>query len=172
MIKLRNAAALAGAYMAVLTAGGTAAMAADRDSAQPGADAAFALASAALSPAPSAATTAPSAAPGASGSTAPGPGSASSAAAISRAGAETIAIRAAGGGRVTDVEQETEHNRPVYDVEVLVGTVEHDVDVDRETGAVLLHGSESADDSNSDDRDDGDADDDRGQDDDRPGDDG
>jgi hypothetical protein len=72
----------------------------------------------------------------------PSSSSSSSAAAtttISVADAEAIALRAAGGGRVTKVERETEHGRPVYDVEVWRGSTEHDIDVDRTTGAVLRH---------------------------------
>jgi uncharacterized membrane protein YkoI len=78
-------------------------------------------------------------------------------ASISRATAEKIALTAAGGGRVTKVERETEHGRPVFDIEVRNGAVEHDIDVDRETGAVLRHKvdrDDDRDDKGSDDRDD------------------
>ncbi len=60
-------------------------------------------------------------------------------ASVSRSDAERIAVRAAGGGRVTKVEREAEHGRPVYKVEVQVGGAEHDLYIDRETGAVLRH---------------------------------
>jgi uncharacterized membrane protein YkoI len=53
---------------------------------------------------------------------------------------------------VTDAERETEHGRAVWDIEVQRGSVEHDIDVDRATGEVLRHKSETDDDS--DDRDD------------------
>jgi hypothetical protein len=63
-----------------------------------------------------------------------GPGSAT---VISLDRAKAIAVRAAGGGYVRKVEQETEHGRAVWDVDVIVGGVEHDIDVDRATGAVV-----------------------------------
>ena len=74
------------------------------------------------------------------------PADSSSAASISLAEAERIAIGAAGGGRVTKVERETEHGRPVYHFRVLAGGAEYRVDVDRETGAVLRLRSEGSDD--------------------------
>jgi uncharacterized membrane protein YkoI len=40
---------------------------------------------------------------------------------------------------VTKVEPELEHGRAVYEVEVLVGAVEHDLQVDQRDGAVLRH---------------------------------
>jgi hypothetical protein len=55
------------------------------------------------------------------------------------AAAKAIAIRVAGGGRVTKVESEVEHGRAVWDVDVLVKGVEHDIDVDQETGTVTRH---------------------------------
>ena len=58
---------------------------------------------------------------------------------VSAASAEEIAVRAAGGGIVESVEREVEHGRAVWDVDVLVGGVEHDVDVDAATGTVLRH---------------------------------
>lgn len=64
----------------------------------------------------------------------PGP---STAVAISIDRAKAIAIRAAGGGYVRKVEKETEQGRAVWDVDVIAGGVEHDIDVDRATGAVL-----------------------------------
>ncbi|MFI7597790.1 PepSY domain-containing protein [Actinoplanes sp. NPDC049681] len=71
--------------------------------------------------------------------TAPSTSSPAGAGAISLDAAKVIAIRAAGGGRVTKVEQEIEHGRAVWDVEVLKGSVEHDIDVDQATGAVVRH---------------------------------
>ncbi|MEV4637201.1 PepSY domain-containing protein [Actinoplanes sp. NPDC049548] len=73
----------------------------------------------------------------------PAPSSSSSspsdAGAISLDAAKVIAVRAAGGGRVTKAESETEHGRAVWDIEVRNGSVEHDIDVDRATGAVVRH---------------------------------
>ncbi|GLW34597.1 PepSY domain-containing protein [Actinoplanes regularis] len=62
-----------------------------------------------------------------------------STATVSAEAAREIAIQAAGGGRVESVERETEHGRPVWDVDVIVDGVEHDIDVDRVTGEVLRH---------------------------------
>jgi uncharacterized membrane protein YkoI len=104
------------------------------------------------SPSPSASASSPSA-------SSPGGGSA-----IGAAQARTIAIRAAGGGRVTEIERETEHGRAVWDVEVYRGGVEHDIDVDRATGEVLRHKTDREDDRG---RDDDRGDDDSGRDDDR-----
>jgi hypothetical protein len=64
---------------------------------------------------------------------------ATAAASVSIDAARSIALRAAGGGRVTDVEAETEHGRAVWDLDVVVGGVRHDIDVDRATGEVLRH---------------------------------
>jgi hypothetical protein len=64
---------------------------------------------------------------------------ANSALSVSVDAAKSIAIRTAGGGRVTKVESETEHGRAVWDVDVLLKGVEHDIDVDRATGSVLRH---------------------------------
>ncbi|GIE74959.1 hypothetical protein Aph02nite_09090 [Actinoplanes philippinensis] len=69
--------------------------------------------------------------------------------------AKLIAIRAAGGGRVESVERETEHGRLVWDVDVIVNGVEHDIDVDAATGEVTRHrtdGSRGRSGSGSDDR--------------------
>ncbi|AEV86600.1 HtpX-like protease [Actinoplanes sp. SE50] len=65
-------------------------------------------------------------------------------AAVGVAEAKAIAIRVAGGGYVRSVERETEHGRPVWDVDLIVGGVEHDVDVDRASGEVLRHRIEGA----------------------------
>jgi hypothetical protein len=69
------------------------------------------------------------------------------AATVSAEQARAIAVRAAGGGRVTKVERDTEHGRAVWDVEVRDGAVEHDIDVDRRTGAVLRHETDRDDDA-------------------------
>ena len=110
----------------------------------------------------------PSADPSPSASSSPSASAPSSGggSAISAAQARTIALRAAGGGRVTDIERESEHGRAVWDVEVYRGGVEHDIDVDRATGDVLRHRTDRDDDRGGDDRgrggDDDDHDDDHG----------
>lgn len=43
---------------------------------------------------------------------------------------------------MTDIERETEEGRGVWDVEVLLGAAEHEMDVDRASGAVLRHETE------------------------------
>jgi uncharacterized membrane protein YkoI len=77
--------------------------------------------------------------------------SASSSGAVGVAEARIIALRAAGSGRVTKVERETEHGRAVWEVEVISGGVEHDIHVDRITGAVLRHRTDHDDDRGRDD---------------------
>jgi uncharacterized membrane protein YkoI len=125
MIRLRTASALAVGTLAALALGGTA-LAADRDE---------------VTAPPSASS------PSASPSSPAAPSSAAAAAdAISLDAAKDIAVKAAGGGQVTDVERETEHGRAVWDVEVQVGDLEHDLDVDRASGEVLRHESERDDD--------------------------
>ncbi|MFD0786511.1 PepSY domain-containing protein, partial [Micromonospora azadirachtae] len=57
-----------------------------------------------------------------------------------------IALARAGGGRITEIEAEQEHGRPVWSVEIVSGDVEHDIDVDRDNGAVLRAEQERADD--------------------------
>jgi Peptidase propeptide and YPEB domain len=56
---------------------------------------------------------------------------------VSAEQASAIALSRAGGGRVTEVEAEVEHGRPVWKVELVAGRVEVEVYVDRETGAVV-----------------------------------
>jgi hypothetical protein len=68
-----------------------------------------------------------------------GSGSASSSAGVTAGQAKTIALRAAGGGRVESIEREREHGRLVWDVDVIVKGVEHDIDVDATTGQVTRH---------------------------------
>ncbi|RSM52626.1 hypothetical protein DMB66_39910 [Actinoplanes sp. ATCC 53533] len=147
MIRLRTASAITAGAVAALAIGGTA-LAAGSDTT--------------ASPAPAASESTPSAPSSA-------PSSAASADAISLDAAKAIAIKAAGGGQVTDIERETEHGRAVWDVEVQVGDVEHDMDVDRASGEVLGHQSErdTADDrdDDADDHDDNDDSDDNGSDD-------
>jgi hypothetical protein len=89
------------------------------------------------------------------------------AAAIPAERAKAIALRAAGGGRVESIEREREHGRLVWDVDVIVKGVEHDIDVDAATGQVTRHRTDDdrgrgSDDSGDDDRGRG-GDDDRGR---------
>ncbi|MBL7258873.1 PepSY domain-containing protein [Paractinoplanes lichenicola] len=58
---------------------------------------------------------------------------------ISIAQAKAKALSVVGGGRVTKVEAETEHGRAVWEVEVIFKGAEHDLDIDRKTGAVTDH---------------------------------
>ncbi|TDC32554.1 hypothetical protein E1211_20665 [Micromonospora sp. 15K316] len=62
-----------------------------------------------------------------------------------------IALARAGGGRIEEIEAEQEHGRPVWSVEIVSGDVEHNIDVDRENGAVLRAEQEQADDDDDDD---------------------
>jgi len=57
--------------------------------------------------------------------------------AITAEQAESIAVQAVGGGRVTKVELEWEHGQLVWGVEVLNGSTEFDIDVDSSTGQVV-----------------------------------
>ena len=61
---------------------------------------------------------------------------------VSAEQARARALSAVGGGRVTKIEAETEHGRPVWEVEVIHDGVEHDLDIDRETGAITDHDSD------------------------------
>ncbi|MEV0898247.1 PepSY domain-containing protein [Actinoplanes sp. NPDC049802] len=74
--------------------------------------------------------------------------------------ARAIALRAVPGGTVESVEQETEHGRLVWEVDVLAGGVEHDLDVDATTGEVTRHETDDDSDSDDSDSDDNDSDDD------------
>ncbi|KXK62779.1 hypothetical protein AWW66_06870 [Micromonospora rosaria] len=87
---------------------------------------------------------------------------------ISRERAGEIALAAAGGGRIVEVDREREHNRPVWSIEIINGTTEYEIDVDRETGTILDTEKEPVDDDNDDDDD---RDDDRDDKDDRDDDD-
>lgn len=50
--------------------------------------------------------------------------------------AAAIALRHTGGGRVTEIERETEHGRAEWKVEIVTGGVERDVRVDATTGTI------------------------------------
>ncbi|WBB72540.1 PepSY domain-containing protein [Micromonospora sp. WMMD1128] len=57
--------------------------------------------------------------------------------AVSRQRAAEVALARTGGGRVTEIEAETEHGRPAWSVKVVRDGWRHEVKVDRGTGAVL-----------------------------------
>jgi uncharacterized membrane protein YkoI len=63
---------------------------------------------------------------------------------VSAEQASAIALSRAGGGRITEVEAELEHGRPVWKVELVNGGVKYEVYVDRETGAVVKAEREAA----------------------------
>ncbi|MFE0593205.1 PepSY domain-containing protein [Micromonospora echinospora] len=86
---------------------------------------------------------------------------------VDRKRAEEIALAKAGGGRVVEVEAEKERGRDVWSVEIVNGSTEHEVDVDRADGSVVKAEQEPVDDDDDDDRDDDDRDDDDDDDDDR-----
>jgi hypothetical protein len=138
MIKIRRASAIAVGAVAALAIGGTAALAAGADdpSPSPSSDDRVSV--------PMAPDGDPLATPSADdSSSAPVPSSslppATSALSISIERAKSIAVRVAGGGRVVKLEGEVEHGRAVWDVDVLVKGVTHDIDVDRATGTVTRH---------------------------------
>lgn len=90
--------------------------------------------------------------------------------AVDRAAAERAALAAAGGGRVTEVEfdradsdddrhdddrdDDRSDGRDHWEVEVVNGTTEHDLDIDATTGQVLDHDVDRHDDDDRHDRDD------------------
>jgi peptidase YpeB-like protein len=136
MIKLRTASALAVGAVAALAIGGTA-LAAGTGDPTPGPSVSDdrgvdLLPNGDVSPS---AGDSPSAEPSPSATAVPR----GSVLAVGIDAAKEIAIRAAGGGRVTSIEQEVEHGRAVWSVDVLAGGVRHDLDVDLATGAVLRH---------------------------------
>ncbi len=51
--------------------------------------------------------------------------------------AKAAAIKAVGGGTVTDVDFDLERGRSIYEVEVLHNNTEYDVKIDANTGEVL-----------------------------------
>jgi hypothetical protein len=180
MIRLRTASALAAGAVAALALGGTALAAGSDDPSAPPAvemlpdgtvvtpSPSASSSTAGPDPSPSSSSASPLSSPSSSSASSP-----SSAGAIDLDAAKETAVKAAGGGRVIDVERETEHGRAVWDIDVRKAGVEHDIDVDRATGEVLRHRSEADDDSDgrgrgghgSDDRDEDRRDDDHGSDD-------
>ncbi|MGW3807805.1 PepSY domain-containing protein [Micromonospora sp. NPDC005113] len=123
---------------------------------------------------PAPGTSGTTAAPSTSGTTAapstsgtPSGGGSPAGAAVNEQRAGEIALARAGGGRITEVEAEQEHGRPVWSVEIIAGDIEHEVDVDRDNGTVVKAEQESVDDGDDDgdDRNDDDDDDRAGDDD-------
>ena len=144
MIKIRRTFAIAAGAVAALAIGGTAALAAGADdpapSRSPGGGFSVPMAPNG-DPLPTATAdddSTPVPAPSSSAPSAAVP-PARSELSISIDRARSIAVRVAGGGQVIKVEGEVEHGRAVWDVDVLVNGVEHDIDVDRATGTVLRH---------------------------------
>jgi hypothetical protein len=152
MFKIRRTAAVAAGAVVALAVGGTAALAAGADDPAPSPSATddrggsvrllpdgdpvpTASSDDSASPSPSASrpTSPPAAVP-----------PATSALSISLARAEAIARRVAGGGRVTKAESETEHGRPIWKIRVVAGGVQHDVYVDKVSGAVVRDRTRSA----------------------------
>ncbi|AEB43172.1 PepSY domain-containing protein [Micromonospora maris] len=78
--------------------------------------------------------------------------------AVSAERAGELALAKAGGGRITEIDRDREDGRPVWEVEIVNGDVEHEIEIDRETGAVLKAEQEPVDDDDDDDRDDDDDD--------------
>ncbi|WP_395105495.1 PepSY domain-containing protein [Actinomadura sp. SCN-SB] len=72
----------------------------------------------------------------------PPPAPPSSQTRIDPAGAVRIALRTVPDGRVESIEREREHGRVVWDVDVIARGVEHDLDIDAQTGKVLRHRTE------------------------------
>ncbi|GLZ06635.1 hypothetical protein Acsp03_41010 [Actinomadura sp. NBRC 104412] len=70
------------------------------------------------------------------------PPPASSRTRIDPAGAVRIALRTVPDGRVESIEREREYGRIVWDVDVIARGVEHDLDIDAQTGKVLRHRTE------------------------------
>ncbi|PZG19448.1 hypothetical protein C1I95_11565 [Micromonospora craterilacus] len=66
--------------------------------------------------------------------------------AVSLKRAGEIALAHVGGGRIVEIERDREHGRPVWEVEIIKGGTEHEIDVDRATGAVVKAEHEPVDD--------------------------
>jgi hypothetical protein len=75
----------------------------------------------------------------------PNPDSSAPATAVGRDQAVRIALGHVGGGDVAGVEQEIEHGRPEWKVEIIRSGVEHDVRVDAGTGNVTRQDSDDRD---------------------------
>src|SRR5262245_38214768 len=127
---MKSTTVIAGVAGAVLVLGGGIALAFDGGD-QPS------RAAARTTPSPS---DSPSQLPSESPSSSPSPSTAPSGpTAIDREEALRIALGAVPGGRIESVERETEHGRAVWDVDVIAGGREHDLDIDTQTGTILRH---------------------------------
>ena len=62
-----------------------------------------------------------------------------------------IALAHVGGGQITEIERDRENSRPVWEVEIVRGETEHEIDIDRETGQVVKAEQEPVDDDRDDD---------------------
>ncbi|MFI7550337.1 PepSY domain-containing protein [Micromonospora sediminimaris] len=80
--------------------------------------------------------------------------------AVSRERAGEIALAQAGGGQITETDRDEENGRAVWEVEIVNGGTEHEIDVDRQSGEVVKAEQEPVDDDDQDDNDDRDDDDD------------
>ncbi len=79
--------------------------------------------------------------------------------AVSRERAGEIALAQAGGGRITETDRDEENGRAIWEVEIVNGGTEHEIDVDRQSGEIVKAEQEPAD-EDEDDRDEDDRDDD------------
>jgi uncharacterized membrane protein YkoI len=157
MIRIRTAAALAAGTIAALTIGGVALASDGADdnrvlspttTASPDATVtsdATASPDATVSSDATASPEATSTSPGQPGSTS---GSTSGSASGSKSGstfrisldeAQSIALHATDGGHIESTEAETEHGRPVWDIDIVTNGIKHDLDIDRTTGQILRH---------------------------------
>ncbi|MFF5219069.1 PepSY domain-containing protein [Micromonospora sp. NPDC000442] len=73
--------------------------------------------------------------------------------AVSRERAGEIALAQAGGGRITETDRDEENGRAVWEVEIVNGGTEHEIDVDRQSGEVVKAEQEPVDDDDDDDDD-------------------
>ncbi|GIJ33194.1 PepSY domain-containing protein [Micromonospora sediminimaris] len=80
--------------------------------------------------------------------------------AVSRERAGEIALAQAGGGQITETDRDEENGRAVWEVEIVNGGTEHEIDVDRQSGEVVKAEQEPVDDDRDDDDDQDDDDDD------------
>ncbi|GAA2091581.1 PepSY domain-containing protein [Actinomadura alba] len=147
---MRRTTVIAGVTGAAIVLGGGIALAFDGGGASPGSAGRTAVTSPASPEVESGAptddsfpTASPSTTPSPSSPSAPESPSASpmpsAPTAIDRAEAVRIALRTVPGGRIESVERETEHGRAVWDIDVIAGAAEHDLDIDARTGEVLRH---------------------------------
>jgi uncharacterized membrane protein YkoI len=81
--------------------------------------------------------------PGGVSSPIPSASKASGPSTISMDEAKVIAVQKVGGGEATEVEANNERDVAVWKVTVVNGTQRHRLSVDQQTGAVLVHVTES-----------------------------